>query len=189
MSKETEVDYGPLAALIGVWEGDKGMDIAPEPDGTEENPYYETIIYTEGGDLKNANSQVLSVVHYRQIVKRKSDDGIFHDQTGYWMWDAREKVIIQSIVIPRAVCVLAGQQYIEKKDDAGNLIIEVEAAEDNADWGIVQSPYMQKNARTTSFKHRIVVGNGKMTYSETTMLDIYGRVFEHTDDNELELKL
>ena len=42
------VDYGPLSKLIGVWKGDKGMDIAPEPDGTEENPYYETITFTEG---------------------------------------------------------------------------------------------------------------------------------------------
>ena len=39
MIDEEYIDYGPLALLIGTWEGDKGVDIAPEPDGTENNPY------------------------------------------------------------------------------------------------------------------------------------------------------
>ena len=185
MSEETEVDYGPLAGLIGVWQGAKGMDIAPEPDGTEENPYYETITFEAGGDLKNAEDQVVAGVRYHQVVKRKSDDGIFHDEVGYWMWDAREKTIMHSLAIPRAVCVLAGGTYNGEKDNDGNVILEVSAGVNNEDWGIVQSPYMQKKAKTTDFKHKIVVGGDKLTYSETTMLDIYGKVFEHTDDNIL----
>ena len=39
MSENNDIDYGPLAGLIGVWKGDKGLDVAPEPDGTENNPY------------------------------------------------------------------------------------------------------------------------------------------------------
>lgn len=185
MEAVTKIDYGPLAELIGTWEGGKGMDIAPESDGTEENPYYETITYTAGGDLTNAESQILSVVHYRQIVKRKSNDEIFHDETGYWMWDAREKVIMHSLAIPRAVCLIAGAQYVENKNESGDLIIEVSASIDDKDWNIIQSPFMKNNARTTSFYQKIIVGNGKMTYTETTMLDIYGKIFEHTDQNEL----
>ncbi len=185
MSEITDIDYGPLTELIGDWKGGKGMDIAPESDGTEENPYYETITYTAGGDLTNAESQVLSVVHYRQIVKRKSNDEVFHDETGYWLWDAREQVIMHSLVIPRAVCLLAGANYKELRDEDGDLIIEVSAGIDDKDWGIIQSPFMKKNARTTGFTQKIKVGKGKMSYSETTMLDIYGRVFEHTDQNEL----
>ncbi len=181
----TEIDYGPLTELIGVWKGDKGIDIAPEPDGTEENPYYETITYTASGDVTNAESQILSIVHYRQIVTRKSTDEVFHDETGYWLWDPKEQVIMHSLVIPRAVCLLAGANYKEARDEDGNLIIEVVAGVDNKDWGIIQSPFMQKKARTTDFRQKITVGNGKMSYSETTILDIYGRVFEHTDQNEL----
>jgi len=185
MSEISEVDYGPLTELIGVWQGDKGMDIAPEPDGTEENPYYETLTYTAGGDVTNAESQILSIVHYRQIVTRKSTNRVFHDETGYWLWDTREQVIMHSLVIPRAVCLLAGANYTERRDERNNLIIEVSASVDDKDWGIIQSPFMQKNARTTAFKQKITVGNGKMAYSETTMLDIYGKPFEHTDQNEL----
>jgi len=35
----SDVDYGPLAPLIGEWTGDSGMDVAPEPDGPEHSPY------------------------------------------------------------------------------------------------------------------------------------------------------
>ena len=185
MSEELNIDYGPLTELIGVWKGNKGVDISPEPDGTEESPYYETITFTEGGTLSNAKSQTLSVLYYRQIVQRKSNNEVFHDQTGYWLWDAEEKIIMHSLTIPRGVCLLAGGNHTGKKNKNGNFVIEVLADIENKDWSIVQSPFMQKNARTTSFKCKVTVGDGKMTYSETIMLDIYGRIFEHTDTNEL----
>jgi len=76
MSNRIDVDYGPLKELIGSWKGDKGLDVAPEPDGVENNPYYETITYSAAGDVSNAESQVLAAVHYRQIVQRKSNNKI-----------------------------------------------------------------------------------------------------------------
>ena len=185
MSEELNIDYGPLTELIGVWKGDKGMDIAPEPDGTEENPYYETITITEGGTVDNAESQTLSILFYHQIVKRKSNDEVFHDQIGYWLWDPRDKVIMHTLSIPRGVCLIAGGSHNGKNDADGNIVIELVAGIENKDWSIVQSPFMQQNAKTTDFQIKVIVGNGKMTYAETTMLDIYGRVFEHTDANEL----
>ena len=59
---ENEIDYGPISELIGVWKGDKGIDMAPDADGMENNPYHETITCTAVGDVTNAGSQVLSVV-------------------------------------------------------------------------------------------------------------------------------
>jgi hypothetical protein len=188
MSNETNIDYGPLTPLIGTWKGDKGTDIAPDPDGSENNPYYETITFEAIGDVTNAESQVLVVLHYKQVVQRKSDDKVFHHETGYWMWDARSETITHSLTIPRAVCVLAGGKHTGATNDDGSVTLEVAASVDDAQWGIVQSPFMQDNARTTAFRHRITVGNGKLSYSETTMVDIYGSVFEHTDDNELTLQ-
>lgn len=185
MSEIAPVEYGPLQELVGVWKGDKGLDIAPESDGTEENPYYEVITITEGGDLTNAESQVLAVVHYRRIVTRKSNDEVFHDETGYWLWDAKDKVIIHALSIPRAVSLLAGANFKKELDKDGKLIIEVAAGIDNKDWGIIQSPFMYQNAKTTRYHQLLEIKKGKMRYKETTMLDIYGRVFEHTDENEL----
>ena len=188
MSEIAEINYGPLKALIGVWQGDKGMDIAPESDGTEENPYYETITITEGGDLTNGEEQVLSVVHYRRIVTRKSNDGVFHDETGYYMWDAATNVLMHSLNIPRAVSLLAGATLTNKSYQNGKLDIELNAGVDNNDWGIVQSPFMKAKALTKNYLQKVVIENGKMKYEETTMLDIYGREFEHTDKNELALQ-
>jgi len=188
MNNVSEIDYGPLSELIGVWKGDKGVDIAPEPDGTENNPYYETITYTAIGDVTNAESQVLSAIHYRQIVQRKSNDKVFHDETGYWMWDAESETIMHSLVIPRGVCVLAGGKHSGEKNTEGSVTLKVSANIDDKDWNIIQSPFMQNNARTTEFRHEITVGNGKLNYAETTIVDIYGKVFEHTDQNELILQ-
>ena len=180
-----QINYGPLESLIGTWEGDKGMDISPEPDGTEENPYYETLVFTPIGDVENAESQVLTILRYQQIVRRKSNDEVFHDQTGYWTWDAQEGVVMQSVVIPRAVCVLAGGRYTGK---GSPVKLAVAAKLDDPDWGIIQSPFMRDQAKTVAFRHDLTVADGVLSYSETTSLEIYGRSFEHTDENQLSLK-
>ena len=185
MTDNEVIDYGPLSGLIGVWEGDTGIDVAPEPDGIENNPYYESITFTAIADVTNAESQVLAAVHYRQIVRRKSTDKVFHDEAGYWMWDAAAGVIMHSLTIPRGVCIMAGGTWQGEKAEDGRVILEVSAGLNDKDWQIIQSPFMRDNALTTAFRHRITVGNGKLSYSETTVLDIYGKVFEHTDDNEL----
>jgi hypothetical protein len=187
MSETNSVDFGPLKNLIGVWTGDDGVDVAPEPDGTETNPYFETITFSAVGDVTNAELQNLAAVHYHQIVKRKSDGKVFHNETGYWMWDAEAETVMHSLVIPRAVCVLAGGTYKGETDAKGRTILEVAAKIDDDKWKIIQSPFMQKNASTISFKHKVIVGNGTLSYSETTMVDIYGKIFEHTDENELVL--
>ncbi len=184
-----DIDYGPLEGIIGVWSGNKGIDVAPEPKGSETNPYHETITYTAIGDVSNAESQVLSVVHYLQIVQRKSNNKVFHHETGYWMWDAKTENIMHSLTIPRGVCLLAGGIYSGEKDKEGRVIIDVSAGIDDENWEIVQSPFMKENARTTGFRHKVIVGNGTLSYLETTILDIYGKTFEHTDQNELTMKV
>ena len=79
MSTIDGIDYGPLAALVGTWEGDKGTDIAPEPDGTEENPYYETITFYPAGDVENAETQTLSTPsESRRRVRDGGDRGPIH---------------------------------------------------------------------------------------------------------------
>jgi len=86
--EEKVIDYGPLEALIGTWKGDKGVDIAPDPAGDENNPFYETTVFEAAGDVDNAETQNLSIVRYQQTVQRKSNDEVFHNEVGYWLWDA-----------------------------------------------------------------------------------------------------
>ena len=119
MNEFTEVDYGPLAGLIGVWQGDKGLDIAPDPSGLESNSYYESIDFSACGNVTNAESQVLAAIYYHQVVIRKTDNKVFHNQTGYWMWDSERQFVMHALTIPRGVCVLAGGPYAGSKTPEG----------------------------------------------------------------------
>lgn len=187
-----KVDFGPLQHLIGVWKGDKGMDVAPaKPAGKpesikklakEEEPYYEVLTIEAADEVTNAEEQVLVAVRYHQAVFRKSDKKQFHDEVGYWIWNAANQTVMQSLVIPRAVGLLAGGKVSESN---GVITFKVGAGADNKDWGIVQSPFMQKKAKTLQFSHTITVKDKVMTYTESTKLEIYGKTFDHTDGNTL----
>ncbi len=180
------MNYGPLTQLIGTWTGDKGTDIAPEPDGTETNPYYETITFEAIGDVENAESQTLAVLHYTQIVSRKENDEVFHHQSGYWSWDAASGVITHSFSIPRGVAVVASGRVLDTDDLPSHIIkIEVSAEDSGFDGGIAQSSFMQKNARTNAFTQVLTLDGNTLSYEQTTMLDIYRKTFEHTDCNTL----
>ena len=178
------IDYGPLQALIGEWEGGEGMDVAPDPDGKEENPFREHILFEAIGDVTNAETQTLAALRYHQVVTRKSDNQVFHNETGYYSWDAASRTISQSLTIPRALALLAGGSFTG--DTAGEVVIEVAAKLGDADWGIVQSPFMRDNAKTVAFEHKLVVNGDTLVYSETTTVDIYGKTFAHTDGNTLQ---
>ncbi len=180
-----KVDFGPLTELIGTWKGDKGSDLAPEPDGSETSPYSETITYTAVGDVKNAESEVLAVVRYHLEVMHKISNEKIHDETGYWMWDASTNTVINSLIIPRAVCVLAGGKFNDSADQNSEIKLEVAAGIDHPEWNIIQSPFMKENARTTAFTRTITISNGQMQYFQNTQLSIYGKQFDHTDENQL----
>ena len=187
MTSVSEIDYGPLAVLIGTWRGDKGMDVAPDPEaGTERNPFFETVEYVAAGEVTNANEQKVKVVRYHQVVRRKSNGEVFHDQTGFWMWDPASGTLMHSLVIPRGLSLLAGGTHTGGPAADGATVLEVSAEAGRSDWGIVQSPFLLAKARTTAFRHRVAVKGNTMSYAETTVLEIYGRVFDHTDANELE---
>lgn len=178
------IDYGPLARLVGTWSGSAGTDLAPEPDGEENNPYYETIEFSACGDVSNAETQTLAILYYRQIVKRKTNHEVFHDQTGYWLWDAANRTVMHTFTIPRAVAVVASGIF--NGDPNGDQIhLELSASGDHPDCGISQSPFMRDNAKTTAFSQSLDISEDKLVYSQSTIVDIYGKTFDHTDANTL----
>lgn len=181
------IDYGPLAALIGTWQGDKGVDRAPEPDGEERNPYYETISFEAAGDVTNAEQQTLSVVRYHQVVSRKSNDKVFHDQVGYWLWDPADNTIVETFTIPRGVAVVAGGTLAAPAGPDQELVFDVAADAASPEFGIVQAPFMFRQAKTTAFTHTLTVQGDNMSYSEITVLDIYDKTdYQHKDVNTLQ---
>jgi hypothetical protein len=176
-------NYGPLTGLIGTWVGDKGKDIAPEPDnGSEINLYHETIVFKEAFDLDNAEEQHLSAVHYELKVVRIDGGKVIHQETGYWLWEVDTNKVIHSFTIPRGVSVLAGGEVTET--DAGDIIFNVSARE-QGDWQISQAPFMHNKAKIKTFDQRFTLKGDQLSYTQSMLLDIYGREFDHTDENSL----
>ena len=44
---------------------------------------------------------------------------------------------------------------------------------------------MRDNASTMSYRQQLIFGNGTLSYRQTMMVDIYGTLFEHSDENTL----
>lgn len=180
------IDYGPLAVLIGTWKGDKGVDVAPEPDGDERNPFYEVIVFEAAGDVTNAEQQKLSIVRYQQSVMRKSNDKEFHNQVGYWLWDPADNTIVECFTIPRAVAVVAGGKAEPPASLADEVVLQVDAETGSMEFGIVQAPFMFEQAKTTAFTHTLTVKGDQMQYSQSTTLDIYDyKSYDHKDVSTL----
>ena len=182
----SDIDYGPLAGLIGTWRGDTGEDTSPEPDGTEHNQYTETIRFAAAGDTDNAETQELVAMHYWLDVHRIRDGKHIHHQTGYWIWDAEGATVMHAFSIPRGLALVAGGSWRGETDADGNIVLDVEAAADHPQWPIAQSPFLAQRARTTSFRQRLTIGADAISYAQTTLVDIYAYSgFEHTDRNRL----
>jgi hypothetical protein len=177
--------FGPLFPLIGKWEGDKGMDVSPEKDGEEMSPYFETITIEPVGDATNAEEQTLVVLSYKQIVSRKSNNQVFHHQLGYWYFEKKTGEILYSLSIPRAVSVLAKGKGTA---NGAKMEYDVKAEASDKNYGIIESAFMTGKASTRSFSMQVVVEGDAFRYKMNTGLHIYGRDFDHTDENSLTRK-
>lgn len=53
-SNDLKSQFGPLADLIGIWEGNKGDDLAIDDDRkVENNKYRERVTFEDGGLVDN----------------------------------------------------------------------------------------------------------------------------------------
>ncbi len=184
-ASELQNFFGPLFPLIGKWEGDKGMDVSPEKDGEEMSPYFETITIEPVGDATNAGEQTLVVLAYKQVVSRKSNNQVFHHQTGYWYFEKKTGEILYSLTIPRAVSVLAKGKGVLS---GGKMEYNVKADASDKNHGIIESAFMAEKASTRSFSMQVVVEGDALRYKMNTGLHIYGRDFDHSDENSLTRK-
>lgn len=178
------IKTSPLNELIGVWKGNMGIDLAPKPKEDENNPYYEVLtIKAVDIDIENAEEQEMTAVMYHQVVREKSNDKVSHSETGYWIWDKNEDTIMCSFSIPRGVSLLAGGSF--EKTISGEIKFSVSSNLEHPNWRIVQSPFLEKHAKTLSFKREINLMENTLSYSQETTLDIYGKIFNHKDTNTL----
>ncbi|QUM86785.1 MULTISPECIES: heme-binding beta-barrel domain-containing protein [unclassified Moritella] len=185
-ARAADLDLGPLINLIGIWESTKfgGVDVAPGQAGSNVGkggpavePYYETITFEPAADATNASEQYLTALYYKQEVFRKRDNGKFHDQRGYLIYDKKNQMVYNSFCIPRAVCVVA-------EGKAGQVINF-----ESSTRGVAESKFMTEKDTTTKFKMSLDMSEKDiLKYSQITSLEVYGGAFTHTDSGTFKRK-
>lgn len=184
-SDENVRNLGPLAALAGIWEGGTGVDDAPaDPDRTQlaVSKYRERLVLEPIGRVDN-HQQVLYGLRYATTAWREGADVSFHEEVGYWLWDAANKQVLRSFIVPRGVTVQAGGTV---EPDAKTFSISAEAG--SGTYGICSNLFLEEEFKTVRYDLTVTVhDDGTFSYEEDTQLQIKGRadIFHHIDRNRL----
>ncbi|SRR5579875_99516 len=176
--------WGPLAPLIGEWEGNEGIDVSysNEKDAVIETPFRERTSMKPFGPVTNG-TQCLYGLDYRMAAWRADEENPFHTEVGYWLWDAAERTVMRCFVIPRGSAVLVGGVA---DPDAREFTMTAEHGSEI--FGILSNPFLARAARSRSYEVTVTVdADGSWSYGETTMIE-HARVpgtLAHTDRNRL----
>jgi hypothetical protein len=177
-------ELGPLSGLAGTWEGDKGTDKAPDDDRTqvETNKYRERMTFAPTGLVEN-HEQKLYGLRYATTAWRLGEPDPFHEELGYWLWDAEAKQVLRCFMVPRGVTVIAGGT-VEPRATSFDLRAEV----GSETYGICSNRFLDREFRTVRYElHFEKRGDDGLYYKEDTVLLIRGQEepFHHTDENTL----
>jgi hypothetical protein len=184
MSDEIIKNLGPFAALAGRWEGDKGDDIAPDDDkkSEENNKFREEMIFEPMGPVNN-HEQTLYGLRYSLTAWRIGSESAFHEDRGYWLWDAKNKQAMRCTIVPRGVSIIAGGTV---EPDAKEFDLAADVGSET--YGICSSKFLDEEFKTVRFEMKITIhSNDSFSYDQDTQIQIKGNpnLFHHTDKNTL----
>jgi hypothetical protein len=183
MSNEIIQNLGPLAALAGTWQGDKGVDISRIKSKETETKYREKVVFEPLGPVKNG-PQELYGLRYSMTAWRLGEDDGFHEELGYWLWDADRKQVLRCFMVPRGVLVNAGG---DAEADSKSFHLEAEVGSET--YGILSNKFLDETYKTRKYLLDVTIhDDGKFSYKEDTQLwiPINEAIFHHTDQNTLE---
>jgi hypothetical protein len=179
---ETLANLGPLRRLAGVWEGQRGVDINPKADGPETRQYYERI-ELQPIDPQANGPQLFYGLRYHLHVNTREEDIAFHDQVGYWLYEAATGLILQTLAIPRGQIAIASGHA---EPDAKRLVVKATRGE--TEYGICSTTFLDLAFRTDAYQLTIDFhDDGSWSYVSDTTLVVKGRAepFLHRDRNKL----
>jgi hypothetical protein len=179
---DTLANLGPLRRLAGVWESSKGVDLNPKADGPERRQYIEHIDM-QPIDPQANGPQLFYGLRYHIHINTPEEAITFHDQVGYWLWEAATGLVMQSLTIPRGQTVLASGLA-----KPGDTRLVVTATRDKTNYGICSTDFLEYAFRTDSYRLEITFNpDGSWNYVSDTMLKVRGRdeLFRHRDVNTL----
>ncbi|MDO9370129.1 MAG: heme-binding beta-barrel domain-containing protein [Sphingopyxis sp.] len=179
---ETLANLGPLRRLAGIWEGQRGVDINPKADGPETREYYERI-ELQPIDPQANGPQLFYGLRYHLHVNTREEEISFHDQVGYWLYEAATGLILQTLAIPRGqIAIAAGHAA----PDAKKLVLK--ATRGQTEYGICSTTFLDLAFRTDSYQISVDFhDDGTWSYVSDTTLIVKGREepFLHRDRNTL----
>ncbi len=182
MADDILKQLGPLSGLAGIWEGNQGIDIAPSPDGPVETAFRERIVFEPMGPVTNG-PQTLYALKYSTTAWPLDADDPFHEELGYWLWDAERGEVMRCFIVPRGVNVLAGGKA-RANDHAFSMAADV----GSPTFGISSNPFLDQHFKTVRYELKLAMhGSDSFSYEEDTQLKIQGLadLFHHTDCNTL----
>ena len=183
MSNEIIENLGPLAALAGIWEGDKGIDISRVHSKETETKFREKILFEPLGPVTNG-PQVLYGLRYSTTCWRLGEEAPFHEEVGYWLWDSGRKQVLRSFTVPRGVVINAGG---DAEADSRSFHLSAEVGSET--YGILSNKYLDESYKTRKYLLDVTIhDDGSFSYKEDTQLwiPINQAIFHHTDQNTLQ---
>jgi len=179
---DTLKHLGPLAAMAGIWEGTRGLDVKPKAEGPKKQAFLERF-ELQPIDPQTNGPQLFYGLRYHQHVVKPNEVKTYHDQVGYWLWEPATGTVIQTLTIPRAQIVMAvGMASADARS------FDLVATLDDASYGIRSTPFLQYAFKTVEYRIKVTIhDNGTWSYDEDTVLMIRGKnePFHHTDRNTL----
>ena len=158
-------EWGPLAALIGDWEGTAGLDVAfsHERNQVWETPFSEKVTMKPFGPVQNG-SQTLFGLDYKTAMWRGSEENPFHTEVGYWLWDAATGEVLRCFVVPRGIALVAGGTTTA---DATSFTMT--AGDADTPYRIAENTYLAARASTVRYEANITShADGSWSYDEVT---------------------
>ena len=179
---DTLKHLGPLAGLAGTWQGTRGLDVNPKPEGPKKQAFVERISLFPI-DPQTNGPQLLYGLRYHTHVVKPGEVETYHDQVGYWLWEPATGRIVQTVTIPRGQVAMA---FGETTADATEFeLVAKRGTETN---GICSSPFLEYAFRTVEYRIKVKILPGdSWSYEEDTVLLVRGQSepFHHTDRNVL----
>ncbi len=182
MSDSIIANLGPLAALAGTWEGDKGVDVSRVHSKETETRYREKVVFEPLGPVNNG-PQALYGLRYSMTAWRLGEDDAFHEELGYWLWDGGNKQVLRCFMVPRGVVINAGG---DAEADAGSFHLSAEVGSET--YGILSNKYLDESYKTMKYLLDVTINDdGSFSYKEDTQLwiPVNEAIFHHTDRNTL----
>jgi len=180
-------ELGPLAPLLGTWEGNVGLDVSYHygDADTVETGYFERATFRRIPRVENGQ-QSMHGLNYQMTAWRHGQEALdpFHDEVGYVLWHEDTGHVMRCFAVPRGIGILAGGHAT-----ADATVLQFNADPASPTYGLVQNPHLSDRARILSFDATFTIEDDS-TFSYTSDLVIRlhalgGDEMHHTDRNTL----